>query len=154
MNNDLASSWKNLQSAIGEKINKRESWTKEKKEFIKKTLNDIMNEYEINGEVHVLEEITNLEQVVFQLPNDENYSIKNDNEKEVVSYFDGVLSFSQKLNGDIEINCSYPFIENLMEEQDAVSISLIDPRSITKNLIEDWFVKFLNLMVEWEKDSN
>ncbi len=130
----------------------RKIWLEKAKQIIYDTLSKAKKLDNLDWLVDKNESVTNM-QTVYLGFNTQYSGITTYTEKSISNHpkRGGALSFSQIYNGQVVINCNYPYIEGWMSQKDDVMLAKVDPTEITEEFVIHKVEKFLDEMIKWEE---
>jgi hypothetical protein len=136
----------------------RHNWLQYTKPLLEAAFNylksNLPSTFELQYHVDIFAQ--NLETVVFSMGSGDSGIIPDpeDNSMPYIKHF-GHLVFGQLYNGEISINISLPYIEEIVTNtEQEINIALLKPSELTESKIFDLFYDFLIRIVDWEKNHS
>ena len=138
-------------SSIETVIEKKILWKSKTKDLLLKTLNKIVNQYNIGWRVQELSWINTNEAVNITLDSFPPELIKKTNKIPSYQFIKGgALVFSQSYSGNITIFTLFPYIENTPDISTDTDLEVYTPEAIDEKLIIEKVDEFLKEMIQWE----
>lgn len=130
----------------------RVTWEKSHKEMITNTLQKMIDETGINGEVAVNDRFEGLEAISLALEtrNSGIYERITDNTKRALIRNGGVLTYHQLFNGKIGILIGYPYIEGIGQPKVPKTLEIVRPEELKEINILRQVELFIDEITEWE----
>lgn len=130
----------------------RDQWHKETKSLIKTTLQGVLDNTEMDGEIEVRDEVTNLEVVMLNLGRSKSGVLEKLGGEETRSVVrnNGMLVYQQLFNGKIVVMLVSPFLEGYGEPQPPKSLEILRPDEVNEGFIMRHLEEFLNEITTWE----
>lgn len=133
--------------------NYRKQWPKKMKPLIIKTLEEILKQTGIKGEVDIQDNIENLEAVVLNLGRSASgisENLENTDIKRAMIKNNGALIYQQLFNGKVMIMVVSPYIEGYGEPKPPKPLEILRPGELTQSFIIRHVETFLKDITEWE----
>ncbi|WP_024768206.1 hypothetical protein [Aquimarina macrocephali] len=135
-------------------VDKRMLWKNKTKDILLKTLQGIVQQYDIGWKVQELSWIHNNEAINITFDSFPQELIDCTNLIPAYQFLPGgALIFSQSYNGDIYVFMLFPEIENKPQENNMIELGVYTPESITQKLIVEKVDEFLKEIIKWEVPS-
>jgi len=131
----------------------RKEWNTESKVMIQTTLNHLLKELKIKGEVKIQENIENLESIILDLGKASSgitENLEGSGVKRTMIKTNGALVYQQLFNGKIMVMVSSPHIEGYGEPKPPFSLEIIRPSELKEGFIFKHFEQLLKIATEWE----
>jgi len=138
-------------ASVEKVVEKKIYWKTTTKNILLKTLNSIVNQYDIGWKVQELNWISSNEAVNITFDSFPPDLIDKTNQIPSYQFIQGsALIFSQSYNGEIHVIILFPIIDNIHEESSTVNLGIYNPQEINKKLIIEKVDIFLKEMILWE----
>ncbi|EZH74809.1 hypothetical protein ATO12_08705 [Aquimarina atlantica] len=135
-------------------VDKRMLWKNKTKDILLKTLQGIVQQYDIGWKVQELSWIHNNEAINITFDSFPQELIDCTNLIPAYQFLPGgALIFSQSYNGDIYVFMLFPEIENKPQENSMIELGVYAPESITQKFIIEKVDEFLKEIIKWEVPS-
>jgi len=135
-------------------VAKKTQWQATTKQLLSKTLNAIVDQYDLGWKVQELNWIHNNEAVNITFDSFPRDLIDCTNKIPAYQFIQGgSLVFSESYNGDIFVFVLFPEIETIPADKNMVDLGLYNPKDITEKLIIEMVDEFLKEMINWEVPS-
>jgi hypothetical protein len=135
-------------------VAKKTQWQATTKQLLSKTLNAIVDQYDLGWKVQELNWIHNNEAVNITFDSFPRDLIDCTNRIPAYQFIQGgSLVFSESYNGDIFVFVLFPEIETIPADKNMVDLGLYNPKDITEKLIIEMVDEFLKEMINWEVPS-
>ncbi|WP_106790897.1 hypothetical protein [Aquimarina sp. Aq78] len=135
-------------------VDKRMLWKNKTKDILLKTLQGIVQQYDIGWKVQELSWIHNNEAINITFDSFPQELIDCTNLIPAYQFLPGgALIFSQSYNGDIYVFMLFPEIENKPQENNMIELGVYTPESITQKFIIEKVDEFLKEIIKWEVPS-
>lgn len=132
-------------------VDKRMLWKNKTKNILIKTLQQIIQQYDIGWKVQELSWIHNNEAINITFDSFPQELIDCTNLIPAYQFLPGgALIFSQSYNGDIYVFMLFPEIENNRQENNMIELGVYAPESITQKFIIEKVDEFLKEIIKWE----
>ncbi len=132
-------------------VDKRMLWKNKTKDILIKTLQQIIQQYDIGWKVQELSWIHNNEAINITFDSFPQELIDCTNLIPAYQFLPGgALIFSQSYNGDIYVFMLFPEIENNRQENNMIELGVYAPESITQKFIIEKVDEFLKEIIKWE----
>ncbi len=142
---------KDYKDSIEKVVEKKIHWKTTTKNVLLKTLNSIVNKYDIGWQVQELSWISNNEAVNITFDSFPPELIEKTNEIPSYQFIQGcALIFSQSYNGEVHIIILFPIIDNVQLDNSTIYLGIYDPQEINEKLIIEKVDEFLKEMIKWE----
>ncbi|WP_111710027.1 hypothetical protein [Lutibacter citreus] len=142
---------KDYKTSIKTVIEKKILWETKTRDLLLKTLNNIVNQYNIGWRVQELSWINSNEAVNITFDSFPPDLIESTNKIPSYQFIQGgALVFSQSYSGDINVFMLFPVPENMIDGEDDTNLAIFTPENITEKVIIEKVDEFLKKMVEWE----
>jgi hypothetical protein len=131
----------------------RAAWHTEMKPLIIETLNEILTETNLRGEVKVHDTVENLESVTLDLGKASSgiyENLQGSDIKRVMVKYNGSLIYQQLFNGKIMVMILSPYIEGYGEPKPPVPIEILRPDELKPPFFIRHFDLFLKDITDWE----
>ena len=130
----------------------REVWDKSYKQMIIDTLEKLIQESNIQGEVKVNDHFEGLEAISLALETRDSgiYERITDNTKRALIRNGGVLTYHQLFNGKIGILIGYPYIEGIGQPKMPKTVEIVRPEELKEINILRQVEQFIDEITEWE----
>ena len=141
-----------LNNIMGNTDSYRTVWEKNHKKMIFDTLQNLVKETGINGEVVINERFEGLEAISLALEtrNSGIYERITDGTKRALIRNGGVLTYHQLFNGKIGILIGYPFIEGIGQPKMPKTVEIVRPEELKEVNILRQVELFIDEITEWE----
>ena len=134
-------------------INYRAEWHSKLKPLISSTLEEIIKEIQLKGEIKFQENIENLESVILDLGKSSSgisESLEGSGVQRTMVKSNGALIYQQLFNGKIMIMTMSPNIEGYGEPKPPKTLEILRPDELDKVFMLRHFESFLKEITEWE----
>jgi len=132
-------------------VEKKILWQTKTKSLLKKTLNQIVNAYNIGWRVQELSWFNTNEAVNITFDSFPPELIDKTNKIPAYQFIKGGgLVFSQSYNGDVTIFMLFPVLETIIDTTDDTELATYTPQQIDEKLIIEKVDEFLKKMIHWE----
>ena len=141
-----------LQKVMKNTDSYRKEWESSHKEMIIETLESLIEECGINGEVMVNDHFEGLEAISLALDTrDSGISERiTENTKRALIRNGGVLTYHQLFNGKIGILIGYPYIEGIGQPKVPKTVEIVRPEELKPVHILRQVEQFIDEITEWE----
>jgi hypothetical protein len=151
---DLLPYLNNYQAQLQKIEKQRQYWQDQLKAQLQEILSEVAALDENTLELSLEETYTNLQSVGLGiLTRDSGIIEQIERSSRAFPKYGGVLNFSQMYCGDVVIFITYPYIEGLVEEQEAKILQRLAPEAVDKDLILAQVQLFLDEMSAWETSA-
>lgn len=132
--------------------NYRTVWEESHKQMIVDTLENLIKDSGINGEVVVNDRFEGLEAISLALETRDSgiYERITDNTQRALIRNGGVLTYHQLFNGKIGILLGYPYIEGIGQPKVPKTIEIVRPEELKEINILRQVELFIDEVTEWE----
>lgn len=141
-------------SSIDLVVEKKIIWKTKASGLILKTLNNVVNTYDIGWRVQELNWINSNEAINITFDSFPPELIEKTN---IIPSFQfiqgGALVFSQSYSGDVYVLILLPIIENIMDATNTIELGMYTPEAINEKLIVEKVDDFLKEMINWDVPS-
>lgn len=152
--NDLLPYLNNYQAQLHKIQTQRQYWQDQLKAQLLQTLGEVAALDENTLEVTQEETYTNLQSVGLGILTSNSGIVEHiERSSRAFHKYGGGLNFSQMYCGDVVIFITYPYIEGLVEEQEAKILQRLAPEAVDKDLILSQVKLFLDEMSAWETSA-
>lgn len=135
-------------------VAKKTQWQAITKQLLSKTLNAIVDQYDLGWKVQELNWIHNNEAINITFHSFPSDLIDCTNRIPAYQFIQGgSLVFSESYNGDVIVFVLFPEIETIPADKNMVDLGLYNPKDITEKLIIEKVDEFLKEMIKWEVPS-
>ena len=132
-------------------MRKKNIWDKTTKKLLNKTLNEIVNKYDIGWCVQELNWMNTNESININFVTFPPDFIEKTKSKPSLQFIKGgALVFTQTYSGDVNIFTLFPYIENSPDNLSDSDIDVLNPIDIDEKLIVEKVDEFLKDMINWE----
>lgn len=130
---------------------RRDLWNQEKRDLIESVLTEIVIKFQLDCSIERRTEMKNHQAISLVFHTKNSGIIKySEGKSKAYDKIGAALHFMQKYTGRIDIRMQYPEIEEISERTTILPISSVLPEDIDKDYVQSVFIKFLNLVTEWE----
>lgn len=145
----IAETIKKLRQRVDER---RNVWSQTTKPQIKKCLEQVCKEIDLDLHVAEDEIRTNISLVKLSFGIAPSGIIERTPRGGARSFtkYPGYLNFAQSISGKIMVAVSYPFVEDFHNEPATLLLAQHEPEDINEDLIMSYVVKFLEEIAKWE----
>lgn len=150
--NKLKNKVSKLNSVMDNTDSYRQVWEKSHKKMIVTTLEKLVKEAGIHGDVVVNDHFEGLEAISLALQTRDSgiYERVTDETKRALIRNGGVLTYHQLFNGKIGILIGYPFIEGIGQPKGPRSVEIVRPEELKEINILRQVEMFIDEITEWE----
>lgn len=142
---------KDYKNSIKTVVDKKNIWDKTTKILLKKTLNEIVNKYDIGWCVQELNWMNTNDSININFESFPAEFIEKTNLTPSLQFIKGgALIFTQTYSGDVNVFTLYPYIENSPDNLTDNEIEVFTPQMIDERLIIEKVDEFLKNMINWE----
>ena len=142
---------KDYKKSIDAVVQKKIHWKSHTRAILLKTLNNIMNKYDIGWRVQELNWIHSNEAVNITFDSFPPELIEKTNQIPSYQFIKGrALVFYQGYDGDVHVIILFPFIDNLIIEDSSMDLGIYNPNEINEKFIIEKVDEFLKEMIKWE----
>ncbi len=142
---------KDYKDSIEKVVEKKIHWKTITKAILLKTLNAIVNKYDIGWRVQELSWISSNEAVNITFDSFPPEIIERTNQIPSYQFIQGcALVFSQSYNGEIHIIILFPIVDTIPLDDSTINLGIYDPQEINEKLIIKKIDEFLKEMIKWE----
>lgn len=132
-------------------VEKKIIWKTKTKNLLLKTLNSIVEKYDIGWRVQELSWINTNEAVNITFDSFPPDLIEKTNQIPTYQFIQGgALIFSQSYSGDVNIFMLFPILENSSDSSSDDGLVIYTPENIDEKLIIEKVDEFLKKMIQWE----
>lgn len=132
-------------------VEKKVLWETDVRPLILKTLNEIVQKYNIGWQVQQLDWINSNQAVNITFESLPKELIDCTNQFPSYQFIlGGALIFSQSYSGDIHIFILFPQLNNIPVENQPKDLGIFSPKNITQRLIIEKVDEFLQEMINWD----
>lgn len=131
----------------------RKEWPKTIKPLLENTLQEILDQTDIEGNLVINDQIENLESIVLDLGRTAsgiNENIEDTNIKRMMIKNNGNLIYQQLFNGKVMVMILPPFIEGYGQAKPPHPVEILRPHELTSAFIIRHVETFLKEITEWE----
>jgi len=141
-----------LESVMKNTHDYREAWETSHKEMIMSTLEKLIEETHINGEVILNDHFGGLEAISLALETRDSgiYERITDHTSKALIRNGGVLTYHQLFNGKIGILIGYPYIEGIGQPKMPKTLEIVRPEELKEINILRQVEIFIDEITEWE----
>ncbi len=134
----------------------RELWKDSFKEQLISNLTDLIKECELTAKVEVMEQMENLEAIIFTLGETKSgmYQRVSDSIQRHLIKHNGSLIYQQLFNGKILVLVQYPYIEGYGKPRQPHTISVYRPDEIKPAFVARHLETFFTEITNWEDFVN
>ena len=137
--------------SIEKVVEKKIYWKTTTKNVLLKTLNAIVNKYDIGWRVQELSWISSNEAVNITLDSFPLELVEKTNKIPTYQFIQGrALLFSQSYNGEVHVVIIFPLIDTMQPDDSTFNLGIYDPQEINEKVIIEKVDEFLKEMIKWE----
>jgi len=142
---------KDYKDSINTVIEKKIHWNTKTKKLLLKTLNTIVNKYDIGWRVQELSWINTNEAVNITFDSFPPELIEKTNQIPTYQFIQGgALVFSQSYSGDVNIFMLFPISDTITDNINDSDLEIYEPQNIDEKIIIEKVDEFLKKMISWE----
>ena len=147
----LAERVTDYKASIETVVEKKILWKTKIRDILLKTLNGIVNQYNIGWRVQELNWIHSNEAVNITFDSFPPELIEKTNQIPDYQFMQGgALVFSQSYSGDVYVFILFPVVENTPLENNNIDLGIYNPEAINEKLIVEKVDDFLKEMINWD----
>jgi hypothetical protein len=140
-------------SVLENTIQYRQMWQSQLKNEIKQSLEDILKQIDIRGEVKIQDKLENLESIMLDLGKTSSgisENIENSGVKRTMVKNNGALIYQQLFNGKIMVMIVSPYIEGYGEPKAPRTLEILRPGELKPPFLLRHVETLLKEIIDWE----